>query len=212
MALHYTALGDSLTVGVGAGLFEPGFVLRYKRKMEADIKQHVSLAVFAKSGLKTAEILSMLDQPFIRDQLEKAEAITITGCGNDLLQSLDDYEQEKDEHVFLEASSHCQENYSAMLKKIKDIKGEENPRYFVRLLNLYNPFPEIELAEKWILSFNSHLRQLESAPHIKVVDTYSVFKGHEEEYLSFDNIHPNCRGYEAIAEKLRASGYEPVKS
>ncbi len=212
MMLQYTALGDSLTVGVGAGLFEPGFVQRYKRKMEVDLNEEVSLLVFAKSGLETSEILAMLNEPFIMEQVKKADVITITGCGNDLLQSLEIYEKEKDEHVFLEASSHCQKNYSGMLEKIRDIKGEKDTRYLVRLLNLYNPFPSIELADKWISGFNRHLKQLESAPQIKVIDTYAVFKGREKEYLSIDRVHPNSRGYEAMAEKLRAAGYGPLKS
>lgn len=212
MTLQYTALGDSLTVGVGAGLFEPGFVQRYKRKMEVDLNEEVSLLVFAKSGLETSEILAMLNEPFIMEQVKKADVITITGCGNDLLQSLEIYEKEKDEHVFLEASSHCQKNYSGMLEKIKDIKGEKDTRYLVRLLNLYNPLPSIELADKWISGFNRHLKQLESAPQIKVIDTYAVFKGREKEYLSIDRVHPNSRGYEAMAEKLRAAGYGPLKS
>lgn len=212
MMLQYTALGDSLTVGVGAGLFEPGFVQRYKRKMEVDLNEEVSLLVFAKSGLETSEILAMLNEPFIMEQVKKADVITITGCGNDLLQSLEIYEKEKDEQVFLEASSHCQKNYSGMLEKIRDIKGEKDTRYLVRLLNLYNPFPSIELADKWISGFNRHLKQLESAPQIKVIDTYAVFKGREKEYLSIDRVHPNSRGYEAMAEKLRAAGYGPLKS
>ena len=212
MTLQYTALGDSLTVGVGAGLFEPGFVQRYKRKMEEDLNEEVSLIVFAKSGLETSEILAMLNEPFIMEQVKKADVITITGCGNDLLQSLEIYEKEKDEHVFLEASSHCQKNYSGMLEKIGDIKGDKDTRYLVRLLNLYNPFPSIELADKWISGFNRHLKQLESAPQIKVIDTYAVFKGREKEYLSIDRVHPNSRGYEAMAENLRASGYGPLKS
>lgn len=212
MTLQYTALGDSLTVGVGAGLFEPGFVQRYKRKMEVDLNEEVSLLVFAKSGLETSDILAILNEPFIMEQVKKADVITITGCGNDLLQSLEIYEKEKDEHVFLEASSHCQKNYSGMLEKIRDIKGEKDTRYLVRLLNLYNPFPSIELADKWISGFNRHLKQLESAPQIKVIDTYAVFKGREKEYLSIDRVHPNSRGYEAMAEKLRAAGYGPLKS
>ena len=207
MTLQYTALGDSLTVGVGAGLFEQGFVQRYKRKMEEDLNEEVSLIVFAKSGLETSEILAMLNEPFIMEQVKKADVITITGCGNDLLQSLEIYEKEKDEHVFLEASSHCQKNYSGMLEKIREIKGEKDTRYLVRLLNLYNPFPSIELADKWISGFNRHLKQLESAPQIKVIDTYAVFKGREKEYLSIDRVHPSSRGYEAMSEKLRAAGY-----
>nr|MDH3162572.1 GDSL-type esterase/lipase family protein [Bacillus licheniformis] len=207
MTLQYTALGDSLTVGVGAGLFEPGFVQRYKRKMEEDLNEEVSLIVFAKSGLETSEILAMLNEPFIMEQVKKADVITITGRGNDLLQSLEIYEKEKDEHVFLEASSHCQKNYSGMLEKIREIKGEKDTRYLVRLLNLYNPFPSIELADKWISGFNRHLKRLESAPQIKVIDTYAVFKGREKEYLSIDRVHPSKRGYEAMSEKLRAAGY-----
>ncbi len=94
-----------------------------------------------------------------------------------------------------------------MLEKIREIKGEKDTRYLVWLLNLYNSFPLIELADKWISGFNRHLKQLESALQIKVIDTYAVFKGCEKEYLSIDCVHLSSRGYEAMLEKLRAVGY-----
>ncbi|NPC91564.1 spore gernimation protein [Bacillus sp. WMMC1349] len=211
MAFHYTALGDSLTVGVGSGMFEPGFVQRYKRKLEEDLHEPVMLMVFAKSGLETAEILQLFDRPFVKEQLKKANVITITGCGNDLLESLEIYEKEKDDDVFLEASLHCQKNYAEMLRKIKDIKGKDHQNYMIRLLNLYNPFPKIKLADRWVSDFNQHLQQLANPPQVKVIDVYSIFKGHETEYLSIDKVHPNGKGYEAIAESLRASGCKLVE-
>lgn len=39
----YIALGDSLTVGVGKGIFSPGFVQLYERFMKNDLQQRVCL-------------------------------------------------------------------------------------------------------------------------------------------------------------------------
>ncbi|MFB8733282.1 hypothetical protein ACEQPO_03080 [Bacillus sp. SL00103] len=34
------------------------------------------------------------------------------------------------------------------------------------------------------------------------VDVYRAFEGHEHEYLSIDQLHPNHKGYEAMAKTL----------
>lgn len=52
MRIEYTALGDSLTVGRGSGLFSSGFVQRFRHIMQADLEAEVSVSVFAKSGVK----------------------------------------------------------------------------------------------------------------------------------------------------------------
>ncbi len=58
--------------------------------------------------------------------------------------------------------------------------------------------------------FNSHLETLASAPHVKIADAYSIFKGKEQEYLSFDGVHPNSKGYQAMAEAVHKLGYKEL--
>nr|MDF9459866.1 GDSL-type esterase/lipase family protein [Bacillus pumilus] len=69
-------------------------------------------------------------------------------------------------------------------------------------MNLYNPFPQIPIAERWLQQYNHQLRLLAANPHVEVVDVYRAFEGHERDYLSIDQFHPNHKGYEAMAKAL----------
>lgn len=57
--LTYLALGDSLTVGVGASFLAPGFVGRYKQITEEKLDKHVFTTIYAKSGIETGEVLKI---------------------------------------------------------------------------------------------------------------------------------------------------------
>ncbi|MGG1697495.1 GDSL-type esterase/lipase family protein [Bacillus zhangzhouensis] len=202
MGRSYVAIGDSLTVGVGARLFGGGFAERFKAMLEKRLHTPVELSVFAKSGLTTEEILQLFKRSDVRRAIAKADIITITGCGNDLVQAVQQYEEGGDEKKLLQASMHCQANFSKMIQEIAQIKKGQHQPYCVFLLNLYNPFPGIPIAERWLQQYNDHLRLLAASPHVEVVDVYRAFEGHERAYLSIDQFHPNHKGYEAMAEAL----------
>ncbi|EKF36146.1 GDSL-type esterase/lipase family protein [Bacillus xiamenensis] len=202
MGRSYVAIGDSLTVGVGARLFGGGFAERYAVMLEKKLHTPVKLSVFAKSGLTTEDILQLFKQSDVRRAIAKADIITITGCGNDLVQAVLQYEEGGDEKTLLQASMHCQTNFSKMIQEIAQIKKGQHQSYCVYLMNLYNPFPDIPIAERWLQQYNQHLRLLASSPHVEVVDVYRAFEGHERDYLSLDQFHPNHKGYQAMAEAL----------
>ncbi|MDM5296963.1 GDSL-type esterase/lipase family protein [Bacillus pumilus] len=202
MGRSYVAIGDSLTVGVGARLFGGGFAERYAVMLEKCLHTPVELSVFAKSGLTTEQILELFKRPHVRCAIAKADIITITGCGNDLVQAIQEYEEGVDEKKLMQASKHCQENFNNMIHEIAQIKKGRHPSYSIYLMNLYNPFPHIPIAERWLQQYNAHLRLLAAKPHVDVVDVHQAFEGHEKEYLSMDQFHPNHKGYQAMADVL----------
>ncbi|MGX9291935.1 GDSL-type esterase/lipase family protein [Bacillus sp. A015] len=202
MGRSYVAIGDSLTVGVGARLFGGGFAERFRAMLEKKLHTPVELSVFAKSGLTTEEILQLFKRSDVRRAIAKADIITITGCGNDLVQAVQQYEEGGDEKKLLQATLHCQANFSKMIQEIAQIKRGQKQPYCVYLMNLYNPFPQIPIAGRWLQQYNHHLRLLAANPHVEVVDVYRAFEGHERAYLSIDQFHPNHKGYEAMAEAL----------
>ncbi|MGM0957316.1 MAG: GDSL-type esterase/lipase family protein [Bacillota bacterium] len=201
MGRSYVAIGDSLTVGVGARLFGGGFAERYQWMLEKKTQASVELSVFAKSGLTTDQILQLFKRSDVRRAIAPADIITITGCGNDLVQAVQQYEEGDDEKKLLQATLHCQANFSKMIQEIAHIKRGQQP-YCVYLMNLYNPFPQIPIAERWLQQYNHQLRLLAANPHVEVVDVYRAFEGHERDYLSIDQFHPNHKGYEAMAKAL----------
>lgn len=209
MPLLYTALGDSLSVGVGSGLFGIGFVERYDKMIEEDLETDVCLHVCARSGLTTEDILQMLNQPVHNQRLSKANIITITAGGNDVIDAVLAYQNHPDERIFSDALASFRNHFRLILTRITELK-EENSDYIIRIANLYNPFPDVPLAQKWISRFNKHLQHLANAPHVKIANLYAAFQNHTDDYLSADNIHPNQLGYQVIAEEMRKTGYKPL--
>ncbi|MGZ9698975.1 GDSL-type esterase/lipase family protein [Bacillus safensis] len=202
MGRSYVAIGDSLTVGVGARLFGGGFTQRFRWLLEKKTHAPVELSVFAKSGLTTDEILQLFKRSELRRAIAAADIITITGCANDLVQAVQQDEEGEDEKKLLQAVMHCQANFSKMIQEIAQIKRGQHEPYCVYLMNLYNPFPQIPIAGRWLQQYNQQLRLLTANPHVEVVDVYKGFEGHERAYLSIDQFHPNPKGYDAMAEAL----------
>ncbi|MCD7035816.1 GDSL-type esterase/lipase family protein [Metabacillus sp. GX 13764] len=206
MAYQYTALGDSLTAGRGASFLAPGFTRRYARLSEKNLGQRIDLTVYAHSGYTTADVLKELNIPLIQKSIKEAEMITITAGGNDLIQATRDFQQHNNEKIFMEALAQCQQNFKKIIERINELKKGEV--FIIRLCNLYNPFPDIPIADKWVRKFNQVIQSFRFGEHVKIADLYSAFKNRETEYLSADHIHPNDKGYQVIAEKLAELGYD----
>jgi lysophospholipase L1-like esterase len=83
--LTYVALGDSLTVGVGASFLAPGFVARYVRLTEKELNKYVFADIYAKSGIETGGVLSIVESPALHEKIKRANMITISARGNDLI-------------------------------------------------------------------------------------------------------------------------------
>jgi lysophospholipase L1-like esterase len=207
MSFLYVALGDSLTVGVGAALFSPGFVQRYQRFAMDELHDLVYVQTHAHPGFQTADVLLELKNDLVREQLQSADIITITAGGNDLIEAARKYQDDKNEDDFSSALKKCMENYHKIMNEIKVLKKESINPYIIRLVDLYNPLPQDPLAEKWIKKFNSQLKGFVKAPFVSVAQIEKVFKGHETQYLSLDGVHPNDFGYEKIADVLNQLGY-----
>jgi lysophospholipase L1-like esterase len=207
MSFLYVALGDSLTVGVGATFFSPGFVQRYQRYAIDELQDLVNVQTHAHPGFQTEDVLLELKNDLVREEVQNADIITITAGGNDLIEAARKYQDDKNEKDFSFALRRCMENYHKIMKEINAIKNDSTTPYIIRLVDLYNPFPQDPLAEKWIKKFNSQLKRFVKAPFVSVAQIDKVFKGHETEYLSYDGLHPNNLGYEKIAEVLNQLGY-----
>lgn len=211
--IRYVALGDSLTVGTGRSMFSPNFAQRYVIKTERIMRNEISLDQFARVGATTEDILIMINHPFVKEELDKANIISITAGGNDLIDAVRSYERQKDETVFYEALSKCQDNLSKIFYSIHEMKQDNNDNgfYIIRLFNLYNPFPKVEVAEHWISKFNHHIHTFNGSKNTKVIDMNQAFDNHEEELISRDGIHPNDNGYELMAELLKDSTISAIE-
>jgi lysophospholipase L1-like esterase len=206
--LTYVALGDSLTVGVGASFLAPGFVGRYISLTEKELNKHVAADIYARSGIETGGVLTIVESPALHEKIKRANIITISAGGNDLINASQEFAESGDPTELAESVKECYSNMVKIMSIIHGLKKACGVPYRIYLLNLYNPLPQIPLADKWVRLFNRHLNSFDNGSTIRVADIYSAFKGRQDELLSRrDHIHPNDLGYQEIAYTLFHLGY-----
>lgn len=204
----YTALGDSITRGVGS-LWAPSFVKIYADLTERSLHKEVKYINVAKNGAETIDILLNLSNENIRSLIRYSNIITLTAGGNDLKNSGKDYMRTQDRNIILSSLAQAQENMIAIINTILFLKNEINYPYIVRIVNLYNPAPYLNFLSWWVHKYNSFLLTLQTET-VRVVDVYTPFQFNLPRLIFFDNIHPNEQGYKVIAYQIYNTGYFPL--
>ncbi|MBM5607577.1 SGNH/GDSL hydrolase family protein [Listeria ivanovii] len=194
-----TALGDSLTYGVGD--IEGGGYVRvvedHYKKATKNVEQ-VNLAI---SGAKSEQLLKQLDQKEVQNQIKSANIILMTIGGNDLFrggEALDDFASD--------AIKQAETSYEKNLQQIYQTIQKLNPTAPVFHIGLYNPFMTLENATemssvvaKWNMD-SQNLTQKEKG--IIYIPTFDLFQQNGEAYLATDKFHPNHAGYQFIGNRV----------
>ncbi|GGH75331.1 lysophospholipase L1-like esterase [Pullulanibacillus pueri] len=208
--LLYTALGDSLTVGVGADLFSPAFVGRYQCLSEKKLQAPVCVQTFAKNGATSGDILEAARLPAISEALKSSSIITVTAGANDLIHAGEQFLFHQDTSLLLQAMETAILNITELIELIQGLHFESSS-FILRLQNLYNPFPQLPEAEEWIRKFNAQMAGLTRHRFTKVADIHGAFAGKQQELLSPHGVHPNDNGYAVMAQTVAQLGYDPLR-
>lgn len=136
--IHYTALGDSLTEGIGDTAKQGGFV----GILGKDIADHyqvktVTVDNFGKNGDRSDQILKRLKKSSDQqNSLRQADLITLTVGGNDLMKVIrHDLFKQLTVASFEKPGKTYQKNLKALLEEIRHYSN--SPIY---LMGIYNPF------------------------------------------------------------------------
>lgn len=209
LVYHYTAVGDSLTFGLGT-MPGSGFVPLYRRMAEEKLQQFVAHENLGINGLTSEELSDRVVRlPAYRFHLKQAHIITMSIGGNDLIRAVKLAGGRPSRDVLDAALYRCQEHVNRIVGSIRRIKSASRQLYYIRAVGLYNPYPAWSEATEYVVRFNKHLIKL-SDDYFRVADIYTQFLGREKELLSVDGLHPNGRGYRVIAEQLHRLGYKPL--
>lgn len=202
--LTVVSAGDSLTQGVGDSTGQGGYLPYLKNMLEHEkgIKE-VDFFNFGVTGNRTTQLLKRLQNPGMKNALQKADIVIITIGGNDLMKVV------KDNFLNLQVSAFVKEkeSFRKHLIQIMEAIVTENPNASIVLVGLYNPFSkwfgEIKEMDEIVSDWNKAGQSvIANYPNAYFVEIEDVFLNANEELLYTDNFHPNDKGYELIAERL----------
>ena len=225
--LSYAALGDSLTEGVGDATGQGGFVPLFAKEIENSTGGSVNSQNFGKAGDTSTQIYNrMMKSKKITDGLKKADIITITIGGNDVLKVIRD-NVSKLSSMTEKDFTKPEELYQARVKKLLDKIREDNPKAQIYVLGIYNPFylnfPELTVMQNVIDSWNTAtagvVSQEKNTYFIPINDLLykgsgdkqAVESGSTSDAVSNnllyteDHFHPNNVGYQLMADAVFAS-------
>ncbi|MCM3130309.1 GDSL-type esterase/lipase family protein [Paenibacillus provencensis] len=210
MVYRYLALGDSLTVGIGA-LFGSGFVPLYRKRLENHLGSMVLVSNRGVNGLTSQGLLSMVKyNEHLRHLIKEADVITISIGGNDLIRAARSAKGNLLSPVLIETLESCEKHVSEIISQIQQLKKKSRP-YFIRLVGLYNPLPQSEAAYLFVKQYNEFLMGFTSK-NIAAAPLLHAFQGREREQLFIDHVHPSSKGYRVIVDQLTRLGFEPLIS
>ncbi|EKF51305.1 Lipase/Acylhydrolase [Lactococcus garvieae DCC43] len=218
--LNYIAIGDSLTEGVGDATGQGGFVPLLTKEIENKYTVKVISQNFGHAGDTSTQIYDKMQKENIQSTLKKADFITLTVGGNDVMKVIRDNAsnlsklKEKD---FEQPAK----NYQKELEKIFENIRQVNPKAHVYVLGIYNPFylnfPDIQALQNIINNWNNvtaeTVKTQDNASFVAINDL--LYKGMGEEkgvtqsetksndlLYTADSFHPNNTGYQIMADAV----------
>ncbi|GAA5344582.1 lysophospholipase L1-like esterase [Planifilum fimeticola] len=199
--LDYLVLGDSVALGKGSKK-EAGYgywVAEYLKGEGID----VHLDNRAVSGQTSDQLLKSLDDRDLLASVRQSDLISITIGGNDLLKEV---LRSGNPVKALRNFWHIQKRYTDNLEAILDKIRRNNPHAPVLITSLYNPVepeePYFQTARRLLDRWNEEMKKVASThPATEVIDVDRLLLPDERDWLA-DEIHPNDRGYQLMAEGL----------
>ncbi len=205
--LHYLALGDSLTDGVGDEYSQDGYVGRLADSMQAWTSiSEVDVDNRGKRGRRSDQLLKLIKKGHYDEELQQAQLISLTMGGNDVMKVV------KQDLFNLKRDAFDKEllTYENRYTKIIDGIRSKNPTVPLLLIGFYNPFSivtnEANEFDTIITEWNSVIKKIASkdsnACYVSVED---LFDSNQELVYHTDFFHPNAKGYDKMTERILAT-------
>jgi len=195
------ALGDSLTRGAGDVAGGGG----YPERVAAALRKAgltVSVENLGVDGAETGDLLRRAGEPDAQRAIAGAQLVLVSIGGNDLSHSLRTVVPGE---TAADPTAPALTEASLNLQRILSVLRRSNPTAPIRLLGLYNPFPETfdrRTAKETLLKWNVALEEASYAVRgARVVPTADLFDERPDR-LSPDRFHPGPSGYGEIAARI----------
>lgn len=224
---HYTALGDSLSVGILDT--QGGYVVRYEKDIASDTGVGVSLTNLGMDGAHSGDLLkSLQNDPNFRKNVSLSQVITWDIGGDDLLHAVNLFRNGQcggadNQDCLRSAVMTFIPNSDAIIWQILALRDKN--KTIIRTMDIYNPFVAelmvqgtFSTVEPYLDQVNQHIASSAQANGIPMAKVHLAFNGPNGEQdpvlkglITVDGVHPNDNGHKVIADALRALGYAPLK-
>ncbi|SKB61533.1 Lysophospholipase L1 [Lysinibacillus sp. AC-3] len=202
--LHYLALGDSLTAGVGDEYSKDGYVGRLTDSLIAwPSISDVEVDNRGKRGRRSDQLLKLVEKGHYDEELQKAQLISITMGGNDVMKIVknDLFNLKRD--AFDKELRSYKKRYSKIIEGIR----EKNPTVPLLLIGFYNPFSIVtneanefdSIITEWNKVIENIAKKDKNACYVSVED---LFDSNKELVYHTDFFHPNAKGYDKMNERI----------
>ncbi len=202
--IHYLALGDSLTQGVGDEFNQNGYTQRLSEKLERwPAISSVQLDNRGKRGRRTDQLLALLEKGHYDEELAQADLITITMGGNDVMKIVKSDIFSLRKEMFDAERGDFNARYEKIVAEIR-ARNSEVP---IILIGFYNPFSivtdEVTPFESIIREWNGDIELLANTDEYACfVPVSDLFETNEDMVYHTDFFHPNAAGYEKMTERM----------
>lgn len=231
--LRLVAIGDSLTHGVGDETQKGGYVPLVAQQIKKATGHPVATVNYGVTGDKSTQIEKRIEQQSqIQKQLKKADLITLTVGGNDLMAVLQNDFFELNQKQIAAGQKQYQTHLSTLLAVIR----QQNPKAPIFILGVYNPFyvyfPEITGMSKAVTVWNQtaqtvannftniyyvnsdrylthgdghYVKQTKSLAKMNSTELQKTLAANEHlnPYISdTDHFHPNQKGYQLLTKSF----------
>ncbi|GMA51116.1 hypothetical protein GCM10025857_24730 [Alicyclobacillus contaminans] len=214
----YLALGDSITKGVGATVPSNGFAACTANVLKS---QSICTEWLPVAGpyWTTANLLRACRE-MTPETWRNVRVATVLIGGNDLRRR---YYGLLTHRAPMQALARAVDASACALAAVFEVLRERRVPYVV-VGSLYNPLPNASLAEAAITRFNQHLAKSAAAFHFPVVNLYTLFRGHEPNWIARYRtgqiqdlatpycrpIHPNDDGHGVIAQAMQQAIFDAL--
>lgn len=221
-SFNYVAIGDSLTQGVGDSTNQGGFVPLLSQDLTDKYHYDVHYSNYGVSGNTSNQILKrMQEQTDIQEALAKANLMTLTVGGNDVMAVIRKNLANLSVSSFTESSK----DYQKRLRQIIDLARTDNPNLPIYILGIYNPFylnfPDMtemqDIVDNWNTATEDVTKEYDKVYFVPINDLlYKGVNGEEgivstsgdqttvinDALFSGDHFHPNNIGYQIMSDAV----------
>ncbi|WP_179395478.1 SGNH/GDSL hydrolase family protein [Lacticaseibacillus absianus] len=224
--LQLTAIGDSLTHGVGDETNSGGYVALIKTDLERSGDYTVTTQNYGVTGDTSTQIQKRVDQQSkLRASVKTADILTVTVGGNDLMHVLQDHFLDITKQDVAEGNAAFQKRLATLIGTLRAM----NPTAPIYVFGIYNPFyvyfPQLTAMTDSVTQWNAATKKTLA----KVTDAYYVdidavltkggatqtdkatksslkkaLAGGNPLIFTQDHFHPNNAGYAKMTSQLWA--------